>query len=63
MTVPAPDNLRIAMTATDGVEEPKLAEPVRKVRELGARTELLSLKPPGDVPAFTRGMLNLSAAA
>lgn len=33
------------MTATDGVEEPKLAEPVSALRELGARTELLSLKP------------------
>jgi deglycase len=33
------------VTATDGVEEPKLAEPVSALRELGARTELLSLKP------------------
>jgi protease I len=45
MTVPALDKLRIAVTATDGVEEPKLAEPVSALRELGARTELLSLKP------------------
>jgi hypothetical protein len=29
MTVPALDNLRIAVIATDGVEEPELAEPVR----------------------------------
>ena len=33
------------MTATDRVEEPKLAEPVSALRELGAQTELLSLKP------------------
>jgi protease I len=45
MTVPALDNYEIAVTATDGVEEPKLAEPVSALRELGARTELLSLKP------------------
>jgi protease I len=45
MTVPALDNLRIAVTATDGVEEPELAEPVRALREAGARTELLSVRP------------------
>jgi protease I len=45
MTVPALDNLRIAVIATDGVEEPELAEPVRARREAGARTELLSIKP------------------
>jgi protease I len=45
MTVPALDKLRIAVTATDGVEEPRLAEPVSALRELGARTELLFLKP------------------
>ena len=61
--MPALDKLRIAVTATDEVEEPKLAEPVSALRELGARTELLSLKPPGDVPAFIRGMLNRFAAA
>jgi protease I len=33
------------VTATDGVEEPKLAEPVSALRELGARTELLSVRP------------------
>jgi protease I len=45
MTVPALDDLRIAVTATGGVEEPELAEPVRALREAGARTELLSVRP------------------
>jgi protease I len=31
--------------ATGGVEEPELAEPARAVREAGARTELLPVKP------------------
>ena len=48
--MPALDNLRIAVIATDGVEEPELAEPVRALREAGARTELLSVKP-GQVQA------------
>jgi protease I len=43
--VPTLDNLRIAVIATDGVEEPELAEPVKALREAGARTELLSVKP------------------
>jgi putative intracellular protease/amidase len=43
--MPALDNLRVAVIATDGVEEPELAEPVRALREAGARTELLSVKP------------------
>jgi protease I len=42
--VPAHDDLRIAVIATDGVEEPELAEPVSALREVGARTELLSLR-------------------
>jgi protease I len=41
--VPGHDNLRIAVIATDGVEEPELAEPVSALRDVGARTELLSL--------------------
>jgi protease I len=45
MTVPALDNLRVAVIATDGVEEPELAEPVGALREAGARTELLSIRP------------------
>jgi protease I len=43
--VPTLDNLRVAVIATDGVEEPELAEPVTALREAGARTELLSVKP------------------
>ena len=43
--MPTLDNLRIAVIATDGVEEPELAEPVRALREAGARTELLSVEP------------------
>jgi protease I len=41
--VPSHD-LRIAVIATDGVEEPELAEPVSALREVGARIELLSLR-------------------
>ncbi len=41
--MPTHDNLRIAVIATDGVEEPELAEPVSALHEAGARTELLSL--------------------
>jgi protease I len=97
MTMPAPDNLGIAVIATGGAEEPELAEPARALREAGARTELPSIKPgqirpvQHDLPptqtfaagktldqadpedygalllpggaAFTRQMLNLSAAA
>jgi protease I len=43
--VPALDNLRVAVIATDGVEEPELAEPIKALRDAGARTELLSLRP------------------
>jgi protease I len=43
--VPTLDNLRIAVIATDGVEDPELAEPVQALREAGARPELLSLRP------------------
>jgi hypothetical protein len=45
MTVPTLDNLRIAVIATGGAGEPELAEPVRALREAGARTELLSIRP------------------
>jgi protease I len=48
--VPALENLRVAVIATDGVEEPELAEPVRALREAGARTELLSIRP-GEIQA------------
>jgi protease I len=43
--MPTLDNLRVAVIATDGVEEPELAEPVSALREAGAQTELLSVRP------------------
>jgi hypothetical protein len=61
--VPAPDNLGIAVIGTGGAGEPELAEPVRALRQASARTELLSLKRPGGIAAFTRQILNLFAAA
>jgi protease I len=36
--------LRIAAIATDGVEEPEIVEPVKALREAGARVDILSLK-------------------
>jgi protease I len=45
MTMPIPDNPGIAVIATGGAEEPELAEPVRALRQAGARTELPSIKP------------------
>jgi protease I len=48
--VPALENLRIAVIATDGVEEPELAEPVKALREAGARPDLLSVRP-GEIQA------------
>jgi protease I len=35
-------NLRVAIVATDGVEEPELAEPREALDQAGARTELPS---------------------
>jgi protease I len=43
--MPALDNLRVAVIATDGVEEPELTEPVRALREAGSATALLSVRP------------------
>ena len=53
--MPTLDNLRIAMLATDEIEEPELAEPVRALREAGARTELLSIKP-GQIQAVQQDL-------
>jgi protease I len=53
MTVPTLDNLRIAMLATEEIEEPELAESVRALREAGARTELLSINPVRSRPSST----------
>lgn len=41
--MPTLDNLRVAVIATDGVEEPELVEPVRALRQAGAHPELLSV--------------------
>jgi protease I len=44
-------NLRVAILATDGVEEPELTEPRKALDQAGARTELLSPKQ-GRIQAF-----------
>jgi protease I len=44
-------NLRVAILATDGVEEPELTEPRKALDQAGARTELLSPKQ-GQIQAF-----------
>ena len=38
-------DLRVAVLATDGFEESELTEPVRALREAGARVTILSLEP------------------
>src|SRR5947209_4624671 len=43
--------LRVAVIATDGFEEAELTEPVRALKEAGARPEVISLKP-GKIQAF-----------
>ena len=44
-------NLRVAVLATDGFEEAELTEPVRFLKEAGARVEILSTKS-GQIQAF-----------
>jgi protease I len=44
-------NLRVAVVATDGVEEPEIVEPVKALRDAGALVEILSLKA-GDIQCF-----------
>jgi protease I len=39
------NNLRVAVIATDGFEEAELTEPVKALRDAGARAEVISLKP------------------
>jgi protease I len=36
-------NLRVAVIATDGVEEPEIVEPVKALRDAGAKVDILSL--------------------
>jgi protease I len=38
-------DLRVAVLATDGFEESELTEPVKALRDAGARVTILSLKP------------------
>jgi protease I len=38
-------DLRVAVLATDGVEESELTEPVKALRDAGARVTIVSLKP------------------
>jgi protease I len=49
--MPELTNLRVAVIATDGFEEQELTEPVKALKNAGARTEVLSLKP-GQIQAF-----------
>src|SRR5437588_3738912 len=43
-------DFRVAVLATDGVEESELTEPVKALRDAGAKVTILSLKP-GQVQA------------
>ncbi|GAB1539705.1 type 1 glutamine amidotransferase domain-containing protein [Scytonema sp. NUACC21] len=49
--MPNLSNLRVAVLATDGFEESELTEPVRVLKEAGARVEILSTKS-GQIQAF-----------
>lgn len=42
--MPNVKDLRIAAIATDGVEEPELLEPLKALRDAGAKVDILSLK-------------------
>jgi protease I len=44
-------NLKVAVLATDGFEEAELTEPVKALKEAGARVEVLSTKS-GQIQAF-----------
>jgi protease I len=44
-------NMRVAVLATDGFEESELTEPVKALREAGARVDVISLKS-GQIQAF-----------
>lgn len=43
--------LRVAVIATDGVEQPELLKPMEALRQAGAKVEILSLKP-GEIQCF-----------
>jgi protease I len=44
-------NLRVAVVATDGVEEPEITEPIKALKDAGAKVEILSLKA-GEIRCF-----------
>jgi protease I len=44
-------DLRVAVIATDGVEQPELLKPVEALRNAGAKAEILSLKA-GEIQCF-----------
>ena len=60
--MPAPGNLRSAVIAAAGAGEPGRAEPVRALREAGARTGLLSVRP-GQVRAVRHDLQPAQASA
>ena len=43
--MPDLSNLRVAVIATDGFEEVELTEPVKALKDAGARADVISLKP------------------
>ena len=47
------DHLRVAVLATDGFEESELTEPVRVLREAGAKVDIIAPKG-GEIQAFRR---------
>lgn len=49
--MPDLSNIRIAVIATDGFEEVELTETTQAVRDVGARADVISLKP-GQIQAF-----------
>ncbi len=49
--MPDVKDLRVAVIATDGVEQPELLKPVEALRQAGAKVEILSLKP-GEFQCF-----------
>lgn len=49
--MPELSNLRVAVIATDGFEEAELTEPVKALKNAGARADVISLKP-GQIQAF-----------
>lgn len=49
--MPDVKDLRVAAIATDGVEEAELLEPVKALKDAGAKVDILSLKP-GPIQCF-----------